>query len=232
MKKYVSKDDVEKGLVDPTKPLKEQTEYLTKIEKEHPKDVKKDKKQHDQKRRERPERPDRPKYNWNRRDVTEETVVPKEPKKVVEKPDKEKFHNQLNALKKEQEALYAKKDELINEMKLAMRDTHESKRTGQAVKSKYFSALREKINLKKILDHELKQLEEKKVAVESEMASNKERIKTLKNPDNFQECSTEELKARIEKLENRLRTDNLDKKSENQINQKIAEMKRALQKSK
>lgn len=32
MKKYVSKEDVEKGLVDPTKPLEEQTEYLNKIE--------------------------------------------------------------------------------------------------------------------------------------------------------------------------------------------------------
>jgi hypothetical protein len=28
MKKYVSKDDVEKGLVDPTKPLLEQTAYI------------------------------------------------------------------------------------------------------------------------------------------------------------------------------------------------------------
>lgn len=33
MKKYVSKEDVEKGLVDPTKPLTEQKEYMDKIEK-------------------------------------------------------------------------------------------------------------------------------------------------------------------------------------------------------
>lgn len=33
MKKYVSKEDVEKGLVDPKKPLNEQKEYLEKIEK-------------------------------------------------------------------------------------------------------------------------------------------------------------------------------------------------------
>lgn len=42
VKKYVSKQDVEKGLVDPTKPLVEQKDYLEKIEKEdrekHPKD--------------------------------------------------------------------------------------------------------------------------------------------------------------------------------------------------
>lgn len=105
MKKYVSKDDVEKGLVDPSKPLKEQKEYLIKIEKDREPHVKKDKKDGQKKR----ERPDRPKFNWNRRDVTEETPIPKEPKKVVEKPDKEKFHNQLNVMKKELEDLYLKK---------------------------------------------------------------------------------------------------------------------------
>lgn len=73
MKKYVSKDDVEKGLVDPKKPLKEQKEYLSKVEQEKEKHVKKDKKDGHKRR----ERPDRPKYNWNRRDVTEETPLPK-----------------------------------------------------------------------------------------------------------------------------------------------------------
>lgn len=33
MKKWVAKEDVEKGLVDPNKPLSEQKEYLEKIEK-------------------------------------------------------------------------------------------------------------------------------------------------------------------------------------------------------
>jgi hypothetical protein len=37
------------------------------------------------------ERADRPKYNWNKRDVTLETVIPEKPKKVLPKPDKEKF---------------------------------------------------------------------------------------------------------------------------------------------
>lgn len=34
MKKYVSKDDVEKGLVDPKKPLQEQKQYMEKIQKQ------------------------------------------------------------------------------------------------------------------------------------------------------------------------------------------------------
>lgn len=44
MKKYVSKDDVEKGLVDPKKPLKEQKEYLSKIEQEKEKQPKRENK--------------------------------------------------------------------------------------------------------------------------------------------------------------------------------------------
>ena len=102
MKKYVSKEDVEKGLVDPNKPLKDQKEYLNKIKEEQRE--KNPKKEHKKR-----ERPDRPKYNWNRRDVTEETPVPKDPKKVIEKPDKEKFYNQLNEQKKELDQLYEKK---------------------------------------------------------------------------------------------------------------------------
>ena len=97
MKKYVSKDDVEKGLVDPKKPLTEQKEYLDKIEKqEREKNVLKERKDPPKRR----ERPDRPKYNWSRRDVTEDTPIPNAPKKAVEKPDKEKFHKQLDAYKK------------------------------------------------------------------------------------------------------------------------------------
>jgi hypothetical protein len=34
MKKWVAKEDVEKGLVDVTKPLNEQKEYLDKVEKD------------------------------------------------------------------------------------------------------------------------------------------------------------------------------------------------------
>ena len=44
MKKYVSKDDVEKGLVDPKKPLNEQKEYLSKIEQEKEKQPKRENK--------------------------------------------------------------------------------------------------------------------------------------------------------------------------------------------
>lgn len=77
LKKYVSKQDVEKGLVDPTKPLGQQKDYLDKIEKEDREKHPKDKPEYKPKR----ERPNRPQYNWNRRDVTEETPIPEAPKK-------------------------------------------------------------------------------------------------------------------------------------------------------
>lgn len=128
--------------------------------------------------------------------------------------------------------MYLKKEELIKEMKMAMRNTHETKRTGQAVKSKFFGALKEKKNLRNILEDEMKTLEAKRDGVEGELNRNKDRIKGLRKPDNFQECSTEELKRRLEKIENRLRLEELDKKEQNIIHQKIAEIKRAMQKSK
>ena len=58
--------------------------------------------------------------------------------------------------------------------------------------------------------------------MEGNLNQNKEKAKILKNPDHFQECSTEELQRRLEKTENRLRSDVLDKKEEARINQKIA----------
>jgi|688.fasta_scaffold267430_1 hypothetical protein len=67
MKKWVAKEDVEKGLVDVTKPLNEQKEYLDKVEKDQrEKNPNKAKPEYHKKR----ERENRPKYNWNRRDVT------------------------------------------------------------------------------------------------------------------------------------------------------------------
>ena len=47
-------------------------------------------------------------------------------------------------------------------MKISMKNTDETKRTGQAVKSKYFGALKEKKNLRNILEDEMKRLEAKK----------------------------------------------------------------------
>lgn len=58
--------------------------------------------------------------------------------------------------------MYQKKEELIKEMKVSMKNTHETKRTGQAVKSKFYGALKEKKNLRNILEDDLKRLEAKK----------------------------------------------------------------------
>lgn len=117
-------------------------------------------------------------------------------------------------------------------MKRSMKDTHENKRNGQATKSKFFGELKEKKNIRNILSDDIKLLEEKKQEVETELSQNREKIKALRKPDSFQECSTEELKLRLEKIENKLRSEDLDKKEQNIINQKIAEIKRAMQKSK
>ena len=61
-------------------------------------------------------------------------------------------------MKKELDELYAKKEENIKDMKYAMRNVHETKKTGQAVKSKFFGILKEKRNLKKILDDDMANL--------------------------------------------------------------------------
>ena len=75
MPKYVPKEDVEKGLVDPTKPLAEQPQYKEKIEKE----TEERQKLHEDKRpqqpvrpkKERPPRNPRPRFNYNKEDITE-----------------------------------------------------------------------------------------------------------------------------------------------------------------
>ena len=75
MPKYVPKEDVEKGLVDPTKPLAEQQQYKEKLDKE----AEERQKKHEDKRppqpvrpkKERPPRNERPKFNYNKEDITE-----------------------------------------------------------------------------------------------------------------------------------------------------------------
>jgi uncharacterized coiled-coil DUF342 family protein len=69
--------------------------------------------------------------------VTEETVVPELPKKEVPKPDHNKFHEQLDALKKERDQLFQKKSEVYNELRNNLRNTNESKKNNWAVNSKY-----------------------------------------------------------------------------------------------
>lgn len=42
-----------------------------------------------------------------------------------------------------------------------MKNTHETKRTGQAVKSKFFGALKDKKNLRNIIEDDIKKLKVK-----------------------------------------------------------------------
>lgn len=102
MPKYVPKEDVEKGLVDPTKPLAEQVEYKQKIDQEAQEKQKQQEQknpQHQRPKKERPPRNERPKFNWNKKDITLETKAPEKPKKILEKPDKEKFNEAVQKLK-------------------------------------------------------------------------------------------------------------------------------------
>jgi hypothetical protein len=109
MKKYVAKEDVEKGLVDPTKPLEQQAEYKEKMEKE----AEARQKLHEDKRppppvrpkKERAPRNPRPKFNWNKEEITEQTPLPEAPKKLLEKPNKEKFQEGLEKLKAQRNPL-------------------------------------------------------------------------------------------------------------------------------
>ena len=71
-------------------------------------------------------------------------------------------------------------------MKFTMRNTHESKRTGQAAKSKFFGVLKEKKNIRLVLEDDIKLLEAKREEVEANLNRNREKARALKNPDNFQ----------------------------------------------
>jgi hypothetical protein len=74
MPKYVLKEDVEKGLVDPTKSLDEQPEYKAKVEKQtQDKQILQEAKKARENlrpKKERPPRNARPKYNWNKDEIT------------------------------------------------------------------------------------------------------------------------------------------------------------------
>lgn len=78
--------------------------------------------------------------------------MPAAPKKAVPKPDKDKFHDQLNAYRKMLDNLHEQKSTLFNEMKFALKNNSDNKRTGDANRSKFSAILKEKNNLKKILE--------------------------------------------------------------------------------
>lgn len=123
--------------------------------------------------------------------------MPVAPKKAVPKPDKDKFHDQLRAYRDMLDNLHEQKNTLFNEMKFALKNNSDNKRTGDATRSKFSVILKEKNNLKKILEEEYKTLEQKKVGVENEMKVIKNKIQSLRKPENFSDCSTEELKRRL-----------------------------------
>ena len=85
--------------MDPSKPLLEQPQYREKIEKEAQEKQKlnEDKRPptHNRPKKERPPRNPRPKFNWNKEEITEQTPLPEPPKKLLEKPNKEKFQEGL-----------------------------------------------------------------------------------------------------------------------------------------
>ena len=85
MPKYVPKEDVEKGLVDPSRSLDEQPEYKQKYEQmAHEKEKHVEHKQYYQKpKKERPPRKERPKFNYNKSEITLETQPPAKPKKLL-----------------------------------------------------------------------------------------------------------------------------------------------------
>lgn len=59
----------------------------------------------------------RSKYNWNRRNITEETVVPDMPKVVLKKPDEAALDNKIKEL-----------DDKIKALEASLRDKNETKR--------------------------------------------------------------------------------------------------------
>ena len=92
MPKYVAKEDVENGLVDPKRSLDEQPEYKKKIEQQHEEKEKHNdhRPQRQRPKKERPPRKERPKFNWNRDDITLDSKPPEKPKKLLQKPDAQK----------------------------------------------------------------------------------------------------------------------------------------------
>lgn len=95
MRKYVAKEDVEKGLVDPTRSLDEQPEYKKKMEEEAKEKEKlhEPKKTYQRPKKERPPRQDRPVFNWKKEDITLDTKPPEKPKNILEKPDQKKYRD-------------------------------------------------------------------------------------------------------------------------------------------
>lgn len=96
-------------------------------------------------------------------------------------------------------------------MKFTLKNNSENKRSGQAVRSKFSAILKEKNNLKKILQDDMEILEGKRDKVQGQMRLVKDKTRSLQQPENFGDCSTEELRRRLEKTEMKLTTAELNK---------------------
>ena len=92
MPKYVLKEDVEKGLVDPTLSLDDQPAYKKKVEERNQEREKHQPKkpQHQRPKKERAPRKERPKFNWDKKEITADSKPLERPKKLIEKPDDKK----------------------------------------------------------------------------------------------------------------------------------------------
>jgi regulator of replication initiation timing len=138
--------------------------------------------------------------------------VPEAPKKLLAKPDHEKFKAELNKLKEEKDSLYQQKGKLLDEQRFLIKSNSENKKSGFTALSKYGLELKEKLNLKKILFDKIHKLEEQQAQIEKKLKDLKDVNGNLRGSKDLEAMSVEHLKSRILNLEQTLSSANLDKK--------------------
>lgn len=200
MPKYVAKEDVEKGLVDPTRPLDEQPEYKKKIQEvTKQKEVAHEpKKTYQRPKKERPPRKERPKFNWNKQDITLDTQPPEKPKKLLEKPDVNKHKEGLEKLKSQRETIKLEKNKLLDEQRALIREFTESKKSGRAVITQYSGVMREKMGLENQLRKQIKALDDYKKKINAQIEALQRKRDEFKKPNTSYGYSIESLKSRIQ----------------------------------
>ncbi len=88
----------------------------------------------------------------------------------------------------------------------------ETKKGGFNALSKYGGELKEKNNLKNIIDGKIKKLEEQRNQVDEQIKNLKDINGNFFKPKGLEGFTIERLKQKINELEHRLTTDNIDKK--------------------
>ena len=83
-----------------------------------------------------------------------------------------------------------------------------------------------------MIENDVKILEDNRDELNLELNRIKERVNSLRKPDQLEDCSTEELKRRLEKAETKLTTADVDKKEQTNMSHRINDIKRAMLKSK